>query len=61
MTDLELAEATYRDACRTSNISLGQNSRREILDLVEVRDKAYAYINLLEIELAKRKSSGRQA
>jgi len=61
VTDLELAERVYRIAVGVSNRSLGQNSRREILDLVEVRDKAYAYINLLEIELAKRKSSGRQA
>lgn len=53
MTDLDRAEQAYRDACRASNRSLGQNSRTEILDLVEVRDKAYTYIHQLEIHLMR--------
>ena len=49
--DLTLAEAAYRNACRRSNLSLGRNSRDEIIDLVNVRDRAYAYIALLEKQL----------
>ena len=50
MTDVELErrQAAYVAACRASNTSLGQASRDEIIDLVNVRDAAYAYIHELE-------------
>ena len=49
--DLKVAELAYRNACRRSNQSLGMNSREEIIDLVNVRDRASTYIILLEQEI----------